>query len=112
MILISASAPGTTGTAAPQPTYPAVYQVSLQPATDIAQIHPLFFDESGATVANAGSPEGTTTKLMLTDPDSNEVVPFWAPAVRRRLHTHQSGRRKAEQRRHRQPHHRPVLAGD
>jgi hypothetical protein len=78
-ILISASAPGTNGTAAPQPTYPAVYQVSLQPVTDIAQIHPLFFDESSATVANAGGSGGTSTKLMLTDPDSNEVVPFWAP---------------------------------
>jgi hypothetical protein len=28
MVLISASAPGTTGTAAPQPGYPAVYQVT------------------------------------------------------------------------------------
>ena len=35
-ILISASAPGTTGTpaqAAPQPTYPAVYSVTLDPPT-------------------------------------------------------------------------------
>ena len=36
---------------------------------------PLFFDESTATVANVGNNYGQTTTLMLTDPDSNEVVP-------------------------------------
>jgi hypothetical protein len=75
-ILISASAPGTTGTAAPQPTYPAVYVVSLNPASHIASVAPLFYDEDQATVANLDSPQlGEQVALALTDPDSNEVVP-------------------------------------
>ena len=78
-ILISASAPGTTGVAAPQPTYPAVYSVTLDEATHVANVTPLFFDESAATVANVGSQLSSTTQLALTDPDSNEVVPWWSP---------------------------------
>jgi hypothetical protein len=77
-IFISASAPGTTGAPAPQPTYPAVYSVVLDPATRIATVTPLFYDESTATVANIGSGYGQTTTLALTDPDSNEVVPAGA----------------------------------
>jgi hypothetical protein len=48
MILISASAPGTTAPpsgAAPQATYPAVYSAVLDPSTHIATVTPLFFDE-------------------------------------------------------------------
>ncbi len=81
MILISASAPGTTAPpsgAAPQPTYPAVYQATLDPSTDVATVTPLFFDEDNAVVANVGSGEGQTVALGLTDPDSNEDVPFYA----------------------------------
>jgi len=78
MILISASAPGTTGAPAPQPSYPAVYQVTLEAATQTATIAPLFYDESTATIANAGARNATVT-LGLTDPDSNENVPFYAP---------------------------------
>ncbi|HYB31589.1 MAG TPA: hypothetical protein VEF89_33710 [Solirubrobacteraceae bacterium] len=79
MILISASAPGTTGAAAPQPTYPAVYRVTLDSSTDVATVQPLFYDEDSATVANRGSAQyGSTVSLALTDPDSNEVVPFYA----------------------------------
>ncbi len=75
-ILISASAPGTTGASAPQPTYPAVYSVELNPATDLATVSPVFFDESSARVANVNSPSfGQLVPLGLTDPDSNEVVP-------------------------------------
>jgi hypothetical protein len=75
-ILISASAPGTTGTAAPQPTYPAVYLAKLDATTKVATITPVFLDESSATVANKGTSQyGTSTKLALTDPDSNEIVP-------------------------------------
>jgi hypothetical protein len=77
-VLVSASAPGTTGAAAPQPTYPAVYVVTFHPATHIAHVSPLFYDEASATVANVGATRGTTVKLALTDPDSNEVVPFSA----------------------------------
>jgi hypothetical protein len=78
MILISASAPGTTGAGAPQATYPAVYSATLDPGADVATVTPLFFDEDDAVVANAGSGEGQTVALALTDPDSNEDVPFYA----------------------------------
>jgi hypothetical protein len=80
MILISASAPGTTGAGAPQPTYPAVYRVMLDSATHIATVQPLFYDEDSATVANRDSAHyGTKAALALTDPDSNEDVPSYAP---------------------------------
>jgi hypothetical protein len=79
MILVSASAPGTTGAPAPQPTYPAVYRVVLDSATQIATVQPLFYDEASATGANRGGAQsGTTVSLALTDPDSNEDVPFYA----------------------------------
>jgi len=77
-MLISASAPGTTGAAAPNPAYPAVYSVTLHRATHVAFFRALFYDESGATAAN-GPHFGKTVKLALTDPDSNEVVPSFAP---------------------------------
>ena len=73
MVLISASAPGTTGAAAPQPGYPAVYQVTFHPRRLIAPIRPVFYDEARAIVANAG--QHARVRLALTDPDSNEVVP-------------------------------------
>jgi len=77
-VLISASAPGTTGKPAPQPTYPAVYRVFFHPFTRIAVISPLFGDEASARVANVGPSFGTNVTLALTDPDSNEVVPYSA----------------------------------
>jgi hypothetical protein len=83
-ILVSASAPGTTGTlAAPQPTFPAVYTVTLDPTTSTATVSPLFYDEDTATVANTGSQEGQRAALALTDPDSSEVVPKGAPRFAR-----------------------------
>jgi hypothetical protein len=79
-IFISASAPGTTGAAAPLPSYPAVYTVKLDVATKVAAVTPVFFDESSATVANKGTSDyGTSTKLALTDPDSSEIVPSPGP---------------------------------
>ena len=77
-MLISASAPGTIGAAAPNPAYPAVYSVSLDPYNQVAYVHALFYDEADATAAN-GSHAGRTVKLALTDPDSNEDVPYSAP---------------------------------
>jgi len=77
-MLISASAPGTTGAAAPKPFYPAVYVVTLNQAKHLAFFHALFFDESHATAAN-GPHFGHPVKLGLTDPDSNEVVPGFEP---------------------------------
>src|SRR5271170_6622060 len=78
LMLISASAPGTTGAAAPKPFYPAVYAVTLNRPKHLAFFHALFFDESHATAAN-GPRRGQPVKLGLTDPDSNEVVPGFAP---------------------------------
>ena len=80
-MLISASAPGTTGAAAPNPAYPAVYSVTLDTATHVAFFRALFYGESSATAAN-GPHVGKTVKLALTDPDSNEVVPWSAPRFR------------------------------
>jgi hypothetical protein len=80
LMLISASAPGTTGTAAPQPTYPAVYVVTLNRFKRVAFVRALFYGESHATAAN-GKHAGHPVKLGLTDPDSNEIVPFVAPRV-------------------------------
>ncbi len=73
MMLVSASAPGTTGKAAPQSTYPAVYVVSLNSSTHMAKIRSLFGDEASAKRANSGATG--TIRLALTDPDSNAVVP-------------------------------------
>lgn len=75
-ILISASAPGTTGTA-PKGA-PAVYVVSLNPWTKIATVRALFNDNSTAKAVN-GPHAGTNVTLALTDPDSNEVVPHVSP---------------------------------
>jgi hypothetical protein len=87
-ILISASAPGTPSAASPnppgaaQPQYPAVYSVTLDPQTLIASVSPLFSDEATATAAD-GPTQGQPTKLALTDPDSNEVVPRSSPRFAR-----------------------------
>jgi hypothetical protein len=77
-MLISASAPGTTGAAAPSPAYPAVYSVALNQARHVAFVRALFYDESDATAAN-GPHFARTARLGLTDPDSSEVVPSMAP---------------------------------
>ncbi len=45
-VLISASAPGTAGKAAPQPSYPAVYSVTFHPGRHLATVRPLFYDEA------------------------------------------------------------------
>ncbi len=74
-LLISGSAPGTSGLPAPQPSYPAVYVVTLDPYSLEATAAPLFYDEDSATVVNAGPDHGKTVQLALTDPDSNEIVP-------------------------------------
>jgi hypothetical protein len=85
LVLISASAPGTvTGSApAPQATYPAAYILRFHKGKhDIAFVTPLFYDEADATVANVGADFGQTVQLALTDPDSNEDVPSYAPRFR------------------------------
>lgn len=78
-LLISASAPGTTGPAAPDAAYPAVYTVALDPGDHVATVKPVFSDEASATVADSGAQRGKTVNLGLTDPDSNAAVPGSAP---------------------------------
>jgi hypothetical protein len=75
-VLVSASAPGTTGTPT---TSPAVYSVTFDPTTLMATATPVFNDTDIATLANVGSKFGQLSALALTDPDSSEVVPFLAP---------------------------------
>jgi hypothetical protein len=78
-VLISASAPGTTGSSAPQAAYPAVYEVWFDPSNDVAYVNGLFSDEAPALVANTNSPSyGSLQTLGLTDPDANAVVPDYA----------------------------------
>ncbi len=77
-LLISASAPGTTGGTAPSAAFPAAYVVTLVRSDKIAKVSPLYSDEAPAYQAN-GAAAGTTVRLALTDPDSSEVVP-WAAA--------------------------------
>lgn len=79
MVLISASAPGTTGKAAPRASYPAVYRATFHAAIHRVALHGLFGDKASATVANAGASAGSSVHLALTDPDSSERVPAFAP---------------------------------
>ncbi len=80
-MLISASAPGTTGAAAPNAAYPAVYSVTLNSTTHVATVEPYYGDEASAHQANLDH-VGERTTLALTDPDSSEVVPSAAPRFR------------------------------
>lgn len=75
-LLISASAPGTTGKA--PSSAPAVYTVTLNPPTKVADVAPFFAGNAPATVVN-GSSAGKKTTLALTDPDSSTVVPAGSP---------------------------------
>jgi hypothetical protein len=75
-LLISASAPGTSGKA--PASAPAVYTVTLDPKTKIATAAGLFADNATAAEANAAS-AGKNVTLALTDPDSSTVVPASSP---------------------------------
>lgn len=75
-LLISASAPGTTGQ---QPANaPAVYAVTLDSGSKTAKVAPYFADNASATRLNGSG--GKKTTLALTDPDSSAVVPSGAAA--------------------------------
>jgi hypothetical protein len=71
-ILISASAPGTSGKA--PASAPAVFVVTLNAGATTAAVAPFFADNAMATGAN-GSNAGKKITLALTDPDSNAIVP-------------------------------------
>jgi hypothetical protein len=71
-ILISASAPGTSGKA--PANAPAVYVVTLNSGAKTAAVAPFFAINASAMAVN-GTNAGKTVTLALTDPDSNMVVP-------------------------------------
>jgi len=73
-ILISASAPGTSGKA--PANAPAVYVVTLNSGAKTAAVAPFFAINATAASVNAG---GSKVTLALTDPDSNMVMPSSAP---------------------------------
>jgi hypothetical protein len=75
-ILISASAPGTSGKA--PANAPAVYVATLNSGAMTAAVAPFFAVNASATAVN-GSSAGQTVTLALTDPDSNMVVPSSSP---------------------------------
>jgi hypothetical protein len=75
-ILVSASAPGTSGKA--PASAPAVYAVTLNAGAKTAKVAPFFADDAAAT--GVGAPNaGKMVTLALTDPDSNVVVPSSSP---------------------------------
>jgi len=75
-ILISASAPGTSGKA--PASAPAVFAVTLNAGAKTAAVAPFFADNATATEVNAAN-AGKKVTLALTDPDSNGVVPSSSP---------------------------------
>jgi hypothetical protein len=75
-ILISASAPGTSGKA--PASAPAVFAVTLNTGAKTAAAAPFFADNAAATGVNAPD-AGKKVTLALTDPDSNGVIPQGSP---------------------------------
>jgi hypothetical protein len=75
-ILISASAPGTSGKA--PASAPAVFAVTLNAGAKTAAVAPFFADNATATGVNAPN-AGKKVTLALTDPDSSLVVPSGSP---------------------------------
>ena len=75
-ILISASAPGTSGKA--PASAPAVFAVTLNAGAKTAAVAPFFADNATATGVNAPN-AGKKVTLALTDPDSNGIVPTGSP---------------------------------
>jgi hypothetical protein len=75
-ILISASAPGTSGKA--PASAPAVFAVTLNAGTKTAAVAPFYADNATATGVNAPN-AGKKVTLALTDPDSSGVVPSSSP---------------------------------
>src|SRR5690348_12572405 len=75
-ILISASAPGTSGKAPKNAA--AVYVVTLNTGAKTAAVAPFFAINAKATGVNGPNASKTVT-LALTDPDSNMVVPSGSP---------------------------------
>jgi hypothetical protein len=79
-ILVSASAPGTSGKA--PASAPAVFAVTLNAGAKTAAAAPFFADNATATGVNAPNASKKVTRA-LTDPDSNGVVPSNSPKFAR-----------------------------
>ena len=90
-LLISASAPGTTGAAAPNAAYPAVYDVSLNKRTHVATVRPLFSDEAQATVANSGARGRKGCPPRPDRPGFQRGRALYGAPVPRRLHANEPG---------------------
>ena len=75
-MLISASAPGTSGKA--PASAPAVFAVTLNAGAKTAAVTSFFADNATATGVNAPN-AGKKVTLALTDPDSNGIVPPDSP---------------------------------
>ena len=95
-VLISASAPGTTGKAAPQPSYPAVYSVTFHLATP----HRALSGRCSTTrPAPGGQPRPQPRQDGPAGPDrpglERDRASLRSP-VRRRLHADQPGRQGAD----------------
>jgi hypothetical protein len=73
-ILISASAPGTSGKA--PASAPAVYKATLNAGAKTATLAPFFADNAAATSVSTGS----KVALALADPDSSTIVPSSSPS--------------------------------
>ena len=84
-LLISASAPGTTGAAAPNAKYPAVYAVTLNAADKIARVSPLYYDEAPA-YAGQRRRGGQDRQARADRPRLQRGRAVGRPPVRRRLH--------------------------
>jgi hypothetical protein len=68
-------------------TQPTAYEVALNPTTLIAQLTPMFYDDSAATDALTGG----TIIMALTDPDTNYIMPAASPRYAGELATISQG---------------------
>lgn len=92
-VMISGSAPGTTGKAAPQAAYPAVYRAIIDTRSHVVRLHVVFSDEARAKVANTSGRHGRSQRAAGSHRSRlQRDRPRVRGPVRRRLHAHQPGR--------------------
>ena len=78
LILISASAPGTTGMAAPQADLPGRLPGRVRPKDPRRHCPPALLRRGDGDTRPTVADPGKRVRLALTDPDSNEDVPAFA----------------------------------
>ena len=97
LVLISASAPGTTGAAAPQPNYPAVYGVVLDfSATDRHASSPVLRRRLSDLSPTSTAPSSVDRVAGADRPRLQRGRSRLRASLRRRLHAHQPGRQAAD----------------